>query len=162
MNQREHLIQNFLSQTPWKNAQRTALGQDASFRRYWRLHMDQGTAMLMDAPPPEKPVSLFAEIAQFLRDKGLYAPDVYTMDERHGLMLIEDFGDATFTRILQATPAQERPLYELAIDTLVELHCVTSYRELSLPEYDIATLLDEARLFIDWFYPAVSGMTATS
>ena len=158
---REHLIEEFLSHTHWKGAHREALNQDASFRRYWRLRTDTGTAMLMDAPPPEKPVSLFAEIARFLRSKKLYAPEIYALDVQHGLMLIEDFGNDTFTRILHDEPQQERALYELATDTLITLHSVDSYRELTLPDYDIETLLTEARLFIEWFYPAVTGTAAT-
>ena len=158
MTPREQLIEAFLAHTPWKHAQREALSQDASFRRYWRLSLGTQTAMLMDAPPPEKPVSLFADIARFLRRNGLYAPDIYALDEQHGLMLLEDFGDATFTRILQSEPEQECALYELAIDTLASLHGIENCNELQLPDYDTHTLLAEARLLVEWFYPAVTGV----
>ena len=67
MTTRESLINTFLASTRWQNAQRQVLDQDASFRRYWRLTRNGKSAILMDAPPPEKPVSLFAEIAWFLR-----------------------------------------------------------------------------------------------
>lgn len=154
---REHLIEAFVSQTSWKHARREALSQDASFRRYWRLSLGAQSALLMDAPPPEKPVSLFADIARFLRRNDLYAPDIYALDEAHGLMLIEDFGDATFTRILQSEPKQERALYELAIDTLSRLHGVANFDELRLPDYNTDTLLAETRLLVEWFYPAVTG-----
>jgi len=162
MNSREALINAFLEGTAWQNAQRQALNQDASFRRYWRLELSGKTVMLMDAPPPEKPVSLFADIANFLRNKGLHAPAIYNMDESQGLMLIEDFGDDTYTRILKSEPMEETALYDLAIDTLIKLHRTNSCSGLSLAAYDSPTLIDEARLFIEWFYPAMTGKPAST
>lgn len=161
MTSRTSQIDEFLATTPWQTAQRQPLNQDASFRRYWRLELNGKTAMLMDAPPPEKPVSLFADIAVFLRNHGLYAPTIYNMDNQHGLMLIEDFGDATFTRILKSDPLQENALYDLAIDTLIKLHRIEDSKGLSLAAYDTPTLIAEAQLFTEWFYPAVSGKAAS-
>lgn len=158
---RETQIEQFLGRTTWAQASRAPLGQDASFRRYWRLKKSTKQALLMDAPPPEKPVSLFANIAVFLRNQGLYAPKIYAQDEASGLMLIEDFGEDTFTRILAADPTSEIALYELAIDTLCDLHQIKPDQTLSLGDYDIDTLLSEASLFCEWFYPAISGSQAT-
>ena len=118
--------------------------------------------MLMDAPPPEKPVSLFADIVNFLRNKGLHAPAIYDVDESQGLMLIEDFGDDTFTRILKSEPLKETTLYDLAIDTLVKLHRINSCSGLSLAAYDSRTMIDEAQLFIEWFYPVMTGKPAST
>ena len=159
---RETQIEQFLSSTDWLQASRTPLNQDASFRRYWRLQKQTAHAMLMDAPPPEKPVSLFADIARFLLEHGLSAPQIYALDAASGLMLLQDLGDDTFTRILAADPKSEAELYQLAIDTLVRLHSIPEGKLLSLPAYDHSTLLSEARLFIEWFYPAVSGRTASA
>jgi len=154
---REAQIQAFLARTDWADAKRSALGQDASFRRYWRLEQHGDTAMLMDAPPPEKPVSLFARIARFLRDHNLYAPEIYALDKASGLMLIEDFGEQTFTRLLANDPTEETALYELATDTLCRLHRVPAPLELTLGTYDLNSLISEAALFTAWFYPAISG-----
>ncbi len=159
MNSRETLINTFLAGSPWQMAQRHPLSQDASFRRYWRLELNGNTAMLMDAPPPEKPVSRFADIAVFLCRQGLHAPAIYEMDDAHGLMLIEDFGDDTFTRVLATEPSQENTLYDLAIDTLVDLHRIDTFTGLSLAEYDPTILIDEAQLFTEWFVPTIAGQT---
>lgn len=158
---REAQIEQFLGRTDWSQASRTPLSQDASFRRYWRLKQGSKRALLMDAPPPEKPVSLFANIAAFLRGQGLYAPKIYAQDEAEGLMLIEDFGEETFTRILETDPKSEIALYELAIDTLCDLHRVKAGQSLKLGDYDIDSLLSEANLFCDWFYPAITGFQAS-
>ncbi|MEO0320063.1 MAG: aminoglycoside phosphotransferase, partial [Pseudomonadota bacterium] len=51
--------ETFVAATPWAEAARTALKQDASTRRYWRLTRHDGTdastAILMDAPPGSEP-----------------------------------------------------------------------------------------------------------
>ena len=159
---REAIITGFLAHTDWQSATREALNQDASFRRYWRLSLGGNTVMLMDAPPPEKPVKIFADIANFLRQHGLYAPEIVALDEKHGLMLIEDFGDDTFTQILNKHPDQETALYDLAIDTLVQLHQIETFSSLSLATYDHSALNAELLLFIDWFFPAISGTPATT
>ena len=158
---REAQIERFLGRTDWSKASRTPLSQDASFRRYWRLKQSSKRALLMDAPPPEKPVSLFANIAVFLRNQGLWAPEIYAQDDADGLMLIEDFGEETFTRILKTDPKSEIALYELAIDTLCDLHRVKADRKLNLGNYDIDTLLSEANLFCEWFFPAITGFQAS-
>ena len=118
--------------------------------------------MLMDAPPPEKPVSLFADIAVFLQKNGLCAPTIHNIDEQHGLLLIEDFGEATFTRILESDALKENALYDLAIDTLIELHQINSFQGISLAAYDTPTLIAEAQLFTEWFYPAITGKSASA
>ncbi len=157
---RQQAIDTFLADTDWHDATRSPLDQDASFRRYWRLHQANKSIMLMDAPPPEKPVSQFAKIAQFLRQHGLYAPQIYAFDDANGLMLLEDLGEKTFTRILASAPQMEHVLYQMAIDTLVQLHQIDRYTELLLPAYDTSTLIEEAQLLIQWFYPAMVGKPA--
>jgi len=70
-------------------------------------------------------------------------------------LLIEDFGDATYTQLL-ASGKDEGELYHLATDTLIELHRCFSDRFGILP-YDDTRLLNEAALLVDWFLPAVRG-----
>ena len=75
----------------------------------------------------------------------------------HGFLLIEDFGDDVYTRLL-ARGADEGALYALAIDTLAALHRAVAERgRPALPPYDEARLLDEAALLADWYAPSVLG-----
>ena len=73
-----------------------------------------------------------------------------------GFLVIEDFGDATFTRRL-AEGADERALYTLATDALIALHRHPGAAAVDVPPYDAAALQREADLLIDWFVPAVTG-----
>jgi hypothetical protein len=97
-----------------------------------------------------------------LRGFGLSAPRIYAEDQGHGFLLIEDFGDDVYTRVL-AAGADEGALYALAIDTLIALHrAVAAGEPPGLPFYDEARLLSEAALLIDWYAPSVLGATLSA
>ena len=156
MPDRNAAIQAFLAGTPWRDAGRDPLPGDASFRRYERLVGGPSPAMLMDAPPPEEDVRPFVRIARHLLGLGLSAPAIHAADEAQGLLVIEDFGDATYTRLLAAGTA-EPALYELATDTLIALHRHPDAARVDAPPYDLDAYLTEARLLTDWFLPAMDA-----
>jgi len=149
---REALIAEFLTKAGWGEADRKVLAADASFRRYDRLHRDGQPAVLMDAPPPKEDVRPFLRIARHLVALGYSAPRILAEDVEAGLLLLEDLGDATFTRLLAAGDP-EAPLYEMAADLLIDLHRQPVPAD--VPPYDRDKLLTEAALLTDWYAPAV-------
>lgn len=161
MADRETAIAAFLAAQGWGGADRVALAGDASFRRYVRLDRKGETALLMDAPPPQEDVRPFVAVDGMLRDLGLSAPAIFASDESAGLLLIEDFGDDTFTRLL-AKGADETALYELAVDVLIALHRRFKPNGADVPPYDDARFLNEAALLVDWYLPAVTGRPTPS
>lgn len=147
----------FLAKAGWGDAMPAMLAGDASFRRYYRLKIAERRAVLMDAPPPMEDVRPFVAVAGILRDLGLSAPRIAAEDSERGFLLLEDFGDDLYTRLI-ASGADEGELYALAIDTLIALHRAVAGRGLpDLPRYDTARLLDEAALLTDWYVPEVLG-----
>ncbi len=156
MSGREDLLVRFLAGTPWASAERLPLSGDASFRRYERLVGGPHPAMLMDAPPPQEDVRPYLTVARHLTALGFSAPRIHVADAENGFLIIEDLGDATYTREI-AGGAEETPLYELAIDTLVALHRHDGATAAEVPPYDAKTYLREARLLTDWYLPAVRG-----
>jgi aminoglycoside/choline kinase family phosphotransferase len=157
MTERRALMARFLAAHGWAGAAPRPLAGDASCRRYSRLAEAGRRAVVMDAPPPHEAVGPFVAIAGALRRLGLSAPEIYAADAAHGFLLIEDFGDDTYTRLL-AGGADETELYALAIDTLIALHRAVAESGLpELPSYDAARLLGEAALLTDWYAPAVLG-----
>ena len=153
----------FLERHGWGDARRSPLAGDASFRRYERLVRGGTRAVLMDAPPPKEDVRPFVALARHLRALGFGAPEVLAEDSDLGALILEDFGDATFTRILAGKASEERPLYELATDVLIQLHRIAPERAVpkGLDPYNHKRLLDEAMLLFDWYYPAVMGLRAS-
>jgi len=156
---RDRLRQTFLSTTDFSGAVQHALPGDASFRHYIRLNQDGRRAMLMDAPPTHEDVRPFAQMARHLMSLGFSAPDILAEDDVNGFLVLEDFGDDTFTNLL-AKGASEGELYTLATDVLAALHDLDSVPPW-LPPYDDERLLAETALLPDWFMEA-HGLTLTT
>ncbi len=158
MEDRDANINAFLVRAGWVGSVRTPLAGDASFRRYQRITKKGHCAMLMDAPPPLENVGPFVALSEHLRDLGFRAPEVLAEDAENGFLLLEDFGDVTYTRAL-AHGADEQTLYDLALDLLIELHGLPADQAIpgGLPRYDDEALLAEAYLLTDWYMPTILG-----
>ncbi len=141
--------QRFLDRAGLAGADIVALAPDASFRRYFRVVAGDSTLMMMDAPPPRENVAPFIRVDEHLRRLGLSAPTIIDRDERSGFLLLEDFGDDTFTQLL-ARGHDAAALYRLAVDTLLALQAHPRATDIDLPPYDLDALLDEAMLLPDW------------
>ena len=152
---RQDQLNSFLKGAGWRNAERQPLTADASFRRYIRLFQDGKSALVMDAPPAHEDVRPFVLIDKHLRLLDFSAPEILAEDETNGFLLLEDFGDATFTNLL-ANGHDERELYSLATDVLIALHALDAPNATPdwLAPYDDARLRDETALLLDWFMPA--------
>ena len=129
------------------------LAGDASFRRYFRVELGSEPAVLMDAPPPHEDVRPFLVMAGRLEGFGLSAPKVFGVDLDRGLVLLEDFGDLRLTPLLVERPALEAELYDIAIDILVALGRQSAPTDLAI--YEMDEYLREARLFAEWYAPAL-------
>jgi aminoglycoside/choline kinase family phosphotransferase len=156
MSERIAEITRFLDAAGWGKAERWKLAGDASFRRYDRLREGEKQAVLMDAPPPQEDVRPFLKVAGLLHDLGLSAPRILARDEALGLLLLEDLGDGTYTRLL-ADGGDETQLYALAVDALCHIQQRFKPDASGLPPYDEARLLTEASLLVDWYLPAMTG-----
>ncbi|WP_164156073.1 aminoglycoside phosphotransferase family protein [Sandarakinorhabdus rubra] len=142
----------FLNAHGWGGAAVRPLAGDASFRRYFRVELAGRTAVLMDAPPDKEDSGPFLAIGRHLDALGFSAPQPLATDLAQGLILLEDFGDARVNPVLAADPRAEEDIYAAAVDLLAELH---RYPPTDVPPYNEAELLREARLFPDWYLPAV-------
>jgi aminoglycoside/choline kinase family phosphotransferase len=188
---REALRRRFLAEAGLADAARHRLPADASTRSYERLTRPDGaTLMLMDAPvsaesepcPPGATaaerqargwnalarlaacrVDAFAACAAYLRGRRLSAPAVMALDASAGLAVIEDLGEDLFARLIDVG-ADSRPLYETAVDILVDLHAEAPPAALAVGDgtawplltYDALALQSGADLFPQW-WPKLEG-----
>src|SRR5215475_11141402 len=133
---RRQAMTAFLDASGWGGLALVPLAGDASFRRYYRVGDNGRTAVLMDAPPPQEDVGPYVAVAAVLRNLGLSAPEVFAEDRKDGFLLLEDFGDDTYTRLLERG-ADGPNLYALAVDTLVALQrAAGSHGTPEIPPYD--------------------------
>jgi len=153
MSDRKALTAQFLAECGWGDAKQSHLAGDASNRSYLRLTRGTETAVLMDAPPNQgENVRPFVAITNHLLNLNLSAPRILSQNNAHGFLLIEDLGDALFARLIQGAPDMERPLYDAAVDVLVQLHQNPAPE--GLLEYSPTVMADNISPIFDWYHPA--------
>ncbi len=161
-------VRRFLASAGWGAAAAAPLAGDASARRYLRLVRPGGDrAVLMLAPPaPDDSTARFVAVAEALRQRGFAAPEVFAAEPQAGLVLTEDLGDDLFARVIAAAPAQERALYEAAVDCLAALHAAPSPSD--LPRLAPAGLVAMTAPAADWYvgqgteHPALAAAIAAA
>jgi hypothetical protein len=182
----------FLEQAGWGDAEQTPLPGDASTRHYLRVGKAGRIAMLMDQPqgaetPPCPPdaseedrhalgynaiarlagadCARFVAVADYLRARGISAPEIYAANAAQGFVLMEDLGEHLYADVIE-TGADESALYRRAVDALVRLHCEPAPMELAegkpLYAYDETALTAEIDLMTEWFFPLGLGRVATA
>lgn len=141
----------------------TTASADASFRRYFRVHLNAPllevsgskedleshalSLIAMDAPPPQEDCAPFVNIAHLFAKAGLHVPKVIAQDLTQGFLLLSDLGDVTYLSELNNDSA--KALYMDANDALIKLQLASQAG--ILPNYDAALLTREMQLFPDWY-----------
>ncbi len=119
---------------------------DASFRRYFRVETNDGSRIVMDAPPEHEDCRPFLDVHRRLQEAGLHVPAVHAADIQQGFLLLEDLGDTPYLQVLNEQTAAA--LYGDALGALrqIQLHADSS----GLPTYDAHRLREEMALFPVW------------
>lgn len=157
--------ESFMASVGLTQAKLDLMQADASFRRYYRVTGADKPMLLMEDPPDRPPVPPFVMVEPYiaignhLRSIGLHAPEIYHRDVPNGLLLIEDFGDDTYTRLFVAG-ADPVFLYELAVDALSHLHKHPKRNDIHVAKHDPEALAEGVMLLLDWYYPALTGKQA--
>lgn len=120
--------------------------EDASFRMYYRLYLQDETFIVMDAPPQHENSALFIDITNRLQHCKVNAPLIHKENTAEGFLLLSDFGDELYLPNLTQTTADA--LYKDAINTLVKIQVSGDVKNLDC--YDEALLRREVSLFSDW------------
>ena len=146
----------------------TVASADASFRRYFRVHLtnaylESNTLIAMDAPPPQEDCRPFVNVAQMLLDAGLNVPKIVAQDLEQGFLLISDLGDDTYLQHLISQKDNHKlvqMLYLNATQALIKMQLASKAHD--LPPYDEAMLTREMQLFPDWYAAKHLGFTMNS
>jgi hypothetical protein len=120
---------------------------DASFRRYFRVSVEEASWIAMDAPPEHEDCRAFVHVARLLRAAGVNAPEIVAEDVVHGFLLLTDLGDTTYLSALNQENADR--LMGDAINAL--LNWQRASRAGELPPYDEPLLQRECDLFPEWY-----------
>ena len=120
---------------------------DASFRSYYRIQSDNGTKIIMDAPPEKEPLSSFLDITKRLSKANINVPEIFELDEDLGFVLMSDLGKTKYLDKLN-----DETVYCLYTDALDAIHKMQTEVDVSnLKNFDSKELITEMDLFKDWF-----------
>jgi aminoglycoside/choline kinase family phosphotransferase len=123
---------------------------DASFRRYFRLTLPDGsTRILMDAPPDKEDSQSFIKVAGLFAKADICAPRVEIADLDSGFLLLSDLGRVGYLAALQTEPRLADILMRPVLDVLVRWQQAS--RPDVLPPYDETLLRRELQLFPEWY-----------
>lgn len=147
---RRQLVEHWVKrQFPQQSFTMQPASADASFRRYFRVFVEDRTFIVMDAPPQHEDCGPFLKIAGILAEAGVHVPRILAFNAEQGFMLLSDLGSKTFLQALTDQPEMAQALYSDAMDALIKLQL--SQQTKSLPPYDQALLSRELDLFPEWY-----------
>ena len=123
---------------------------DASFRRYFRVDLNGGTAIIMDAPPAHEDCRPFLHIGQRLQEAGLNVPRILAQDLQQGFLLLSDLGTHTYYQAIREglDDAALQSLYRPALHALVQMQQAPSD---DLPRYNSQGVAQELAIFREWY-----------
>lgn len=149
MHERENALKEWLVKTiKQQDFVLTPLAGDASFRRYFRMHYNGSTHVVMDAPPGKEDLNPFVHVAQTLERAEVHTPTILAMDLQQGFLLLSDLGDQLLLNVLHAETATTH--YQKAMKTLFKIQSCTIDDPL-LPVFDHAFMMKEMNLCPEWF-----------
>ena len=122
---------------------------DASFRRYFRVHTEEGCYIVMDAPPEQEDVCQFVTVARLFATTGICVPIIHQANVLEGFLLLSDLGKTSFLELLDENTVDI--LYPNALEALFQLQKNIDINQCALPYYDEALLRQEMSLFGKWF-----------
>ena len=137
-----------------------ALSSDMAPRRYTRLFFGSGrTKLLMETPPdghaeafPGHEIEAVIRIGRLLKENDFSTPEIYQAEPDKGILLIEDFGLENFANYLNNNN------YTDSSKALLSLRQVPIE---GLPVFEQSYIYKNARRFVDWFVPYVTGRQVT-
>ncbi len=146
-------LENWLSNSIDKPIKSIApASTDASFRRYFRVFVDnQNTYIAVDAPPEYEDSVKFVKIASLMQAMGVIVPKIIATNLQEGFLLIGDLGKETMLNAIHRQETKAQEFYGEAIEILINIQTNGSSHVEGLPLYSKELLIDEMRLFVDWF-----------
>jgi len=157
MSERLTQLKEWLREQTGQDCDLAPASSDASFRRYFRVELKEGSRIIMDAPPAQEDCLPFIHVAELLRCAGLNAPEVIAQNLEAGFLLLGDLGNTTYLDALN--PESVERLYGDALGALICIQARVDTTTAELPAYDESLLQTELNLFKDWYLEKHCGVT---
>jgi len=134
---------------------------DASFRTFYRIKSKKKNKIVVLAKKEKyKNLIAYSAINKFLRINNILAPKLYGSNFSKGVIVIEDFGNISFHKIL-TQKKNKLAIYKKIIDLLFKIQKIQPKTKIEsingrfhrVRKYSRKQLIKESDLFFDWYLP---------
>ena len=136
---------------------------DASFRKFYRINLNKNSKIIVFAEKEKyKNLIVYCTINNFLRNNKILAPKLFEHNYTKSVIIIEDFGDLTFNKIL-SVKKDKLIIYKKLVDLLLKIQKIRPKEKLRtissqlyvINKYSMKYLHQESDLFLNWYLPMV-------
>ena len=136
---------------------------DASNRKFYRLTKSKKNKIFIFAKKEiYKNLIAYLAVNNFLRSKKILAPKIYSHNFNKGMIVVEDFGDLTYYKLLQKSK-NKLIIYKKLVDLLLKIEKIKpkssikiiGKRRHKINKYSNSHLFKESDLFFDWYLPLI-------
>ena len=134
---------------------------DASFRKFYRLILNKRSRIVILASREKyKNLIVYTAINKFLRSNKILTPRLFSHDYKKGVIIVEDFGDLSFYKVL-LKKKNKLTIYKQLVDLLIKIQTIKAKRKIRcindkryiINKYSNKYLFQESNLFFDWYLP---------
>ena len=139
-------IELWIKKLGYKNYELSTITADASFRKYYRLHVGKEHFVIMDASADKESIYPFIDISIRLLKSKVEIPRILAQNLEEGYLLLTDLGRRHLADML--SPMSVELLYMKAISEIVKIQTISTH---GLDVYDRDFLLFEMSLMQEWY-----------
>ena len=138
-----------------------SIAGDASFRKFYRFILNNNSKIIVSSKEEKyKNLVAYSAINKFLRKNKILTPKLLAHDYPKGIIVIEDFGDISFHKVL-LKQKKKLTTYKKLIDLLLNIQKIKPKSRIKniidkphvINKYSNKYLHKESDLFFDWYLP---------
>ena len=139
------------------------IAADASFRKFYRITLNKKSKILiLSKKDKHRNLFIYASINKFLKSHNILTPKLFEHNFKKGRILIEDFGDKSFYKVL-IKKKNKLKTYKKIIDLLIKIQKIKpkytikniNNKSFVINKYTNDYLHQESNLFFDWYLPLI-------
>ena len=134
---------------------------DASHRTFYRIILKKSSKIIVLAKKEKyKNLVAYSAVNKFLINNKILAPKLYTQNFSKGMIVIEDFGNLSFYKIL-IKKKNKFIIYKELVNLLLKIQKIKPKSKIKninkgshvINKYSNKYLFNESNLFFDWYLP---------
>ena len=138
-----------------------SIAEDASFRKFYRFILNKNSKIIVSAQKEKyKNLVAYTAINKFLRENRILTPKLLAHNYPKGIIIIEDFGDITFHKVL-LRKKKKLATYQRLVDLLLKIQRIKPRSKIKniigkphiINKYSNKYLHKESDLFFEWYLP---------